>query len=170
MSSMRDELLGNAYGQVYLRQTGETSPAGDGKKLVMVVGIIAVDDESQFDEAQCSGVGHLTLSAQSLVVISCLNRSGASVFQTRKHMSNEERENECEREFYDYLATFPESQRNTIMESMRRNSSNSWAFWKAAWDSQQARIDSLMVTHCPDDMTTEQLTAYMESIISRDEP
>ena len=35
-----------------------------------------------------------------------------------------------------------------------------WAAWKAAWDSQQARIDALMLEHCPDEMTPEQMAEW----------
>ena len=35
-----------------------------------------------------------------------------------------------------------------------------WTAWKAAWDSQQAEIDRLMLEHCPDEMTSEQVEAW----------
>lgn len=66
----------------------------------------------------------------------------------------------CEREFKDYLMTLPAAMQATIKDSMARHESNSWVFWKAAWDSQQARIDALMLEHCPDEMTVEQMAEW----------
>ena len=67
---------------------------------------------------------------------------------------------QCEREFNDYLATLPATMQATVKDSMARGESNSWKFWKAAWDSQQARIDALMLEHCPDEMTPEQMAEW----------
>lgn len=35
-----------------------------------------------------------------------------------------------------------------------------WLGWKAAWDSQQARIDRLMLEWCPDEMTPHQMAEW----------